>query len=1087
MLSAKPTVLRRLAAGLVVGLVGTLGAYVAGASPASAAGINEPPVLPHSVIVFPVRDFVSADGLTVGQNYVIEDWRAGVRVGVSEPITAARPSGLVEVNHPGGGCWTGVTPDIRPGDRVVVHPEADAATGDATTTSNVVVTQPATKDPANPSVVTVKGTAADASGAPLPIGAIEARIVANKQAFVLNGRRTLRAPGDGALAYDAPGSTAWTATFTGLDGVSSVDQLSDADRAVSAGAESRGLWLGINPGTTAEGTIYEFGQIGGPSAPCTAPLATGPSTPDMTAASDTGSSNADNVTNNPTPAFSGVTGNAGATSVNLYVDGTLSGSTATIGAGGTFTVSPDLAIADGAHAVRFGEVVGGVETQSASALQITVDTAAPAAPTVTGTVPAATGSSTAPAVTGTSDAGTTVQVRGDALCTSAVLGSGSAAAFASPGLSATASPGALSTYYAQATDLAGNVSTCSSTSASYRQDSVPPPDPIIDAASTTGLVASTSATFAFSDSEAAVTYQCAVDGAAFAACTSPKAYSALGQGAHSFAVRAVDAAANVSTVATRAWTADTVAPTTDITSPVGTTVNNPAPVFHFTASEAGSTFQCSLDGSPAATCVDGKTYPAAADGPHTFQVTATDQAGNVGPTATYHFTIDTAVPPVTLDGTPPNPTNDNTPTFTYSSPKAGVVFTCAFAPVGRVSPVFSSCPGGTFTSSALTDGTYAFTVRATDAAGNVGSATSQLTIDTAAPAAPTITSKPAVNSAVAQPSFGFTAEPGASFQCSLTPSAAVAAPCGTGEQYGPLADGAYTFKVFAKDAAGNVSLTTSYAFTVDTTAPTATISAGPSGLTKGTSQSFTFSANEAAATKCQLAPVEQTFTACTSPKSYPALADGAYTFQVLATDTAGNVSQAASRSFTVDSTAPVVTLVTKPASLTKDPSPVFSYSSSETATGSCSLVTSGSADLFTPCASTIGYTGKADGTYRFTAKATDAAGNTGTSASYTFTIDTAAPVVTINTQPTSPTNNPSATFGFTTEAGATLFCSLEAQGAAQNFTPCSSPVTYPGLANGTYSFAVQAADAAGNVSTTTPRTFTVDSTAPVVTLTTKPA
>lgn len=39
------------------------------------------------------------------------------------------------------------------------------------------------------------------------------------------------------------------------------------------GAESRALWLGANPGSGQELTIYENPAIGGPAAPCTAPLA----------------------------------------------------------------------------------------------------------------------------------------------------------------------------------------------------------------------------------------------------------------------------------------------------------------------------------------------------------------------------------------------------------------------------------------------------------------------------------------------------------------------------------------------------------------------------------------------------------------------------------------------------------------------------------------------------------------------------------------------------------------------------------------------------------------------------------------------
>ena len=96
--------------------------------------------------------------------------------------------------------------------------------------------------------------------------------------------------GRGSISYDGPGLTTWTATWTGLTGVNPADGLSDADRATSAvNSESRGMWLGVVPAAASENTTFEFAQIGGPTAPCTAPLAKGPSTPDLTAASDTGS------------------------------------------------------------------------------------------------------------------------------------------------------------------------------------------------------------------------------------------------------------------------------------------------------------------------------------------------------------------------------------------------------------------------------------------------------------------------------------------------------------------------------------------------------------------------------------------------------------------------------------------------------------------------------------------------------------------------------------------------------------------------------------------------------------------------------
>jgi hypothetical protein len=344
------------------------------AVPASAA-INAVPVAPHSILVFPVRDFVSAAGYARTDVATVQVLRGGAVIGsASNLIPQDDPGtpgfdGLVEVNHPGGGCWDGVTPDIRTGDvvRVLTAPSV----GDETFTANVTVTQQATKTGVG--TVVMKGTAVAPAADRFPS--------AKNQSFALNGKRTIRASAaagdDGVLAYDGPGLTTWTAMWTGLTGVGA-DGISDADRASNpVNSESRGMWLGRNPALLTENTIFEFGQIGGPTAPCTAPLAKGPSSPDMTAASDTGSSSTDNITRNTSPTFTGAVALPDSTTATLYGDGVANG-TAAVAANGSFSLTPTTALTDGRHTITASETTtGGTETVSAGSLAVTVDTVAP--------------------------------------------------------------------------------------------------------------------------------------------------------------------------------------------------------------------------------------------------------------------------------------------------------------------------------------------------------------------------------------------------------------------------------------------------------------------------------------------------------------------------------------------------------------------------------------------------------------------------------------------------------------------------------------------------------------------------------------
>ena len=85
-------------------------------------------------------------------------------------------------------------------------------------------------------------------------------------------------------------------------------------------------------------------------------------------------------------------------------------------------------------------------------------------------------------------------------------------------------------------------------------------------------------------------------------CTSPRAVGPLADGTYTFSVRASDAAGNVdASPATRAFTVETAAPDTTITTgPTGPT-NNASPSFAFSSTKPGSTFECKLDGPGAAT------------------------------------------------------------------------------------------------------------------------------------------------------------------------------------------------------------------------------------------------------------------------------------------------------------------------------------------------------------------------------------------------------------------------------------------------------------------------------------------------------
>ncbi|WP_215901288.1 S-layer family protein, partial [Acinetobacter sp. TUM15131] len=186
----------------------------------------------------------------------------------------------------------------------------------------------------------------------------------------------------------------------------------------------------------------------------------------------------------------------------------------------------------------------------------------------------------------------------------------------------------------------------------------------------------------------------------------------------------------------------------------------------------------------------------------TVTATATDPAGNVSLPGT--AVVDTVAPIVALDNLL---TNDNTPllTGTVNDPTAKVVVS-----VDGVNYPATNNGNGTWTLAdntlpALTDGPHTVTVTATDPAGNVGTTTGTVTVDTVAPNAPVLHPINAVD-----PITG-TAEPGATVKVTFPNGSTeqVTADPVTGVWSVPNPGGLLNGEAVtatATDPAGNVSL-----------------------------------------------------------------------------------------------------------------------------------------------------------------------------------------------------------------------------------------------------------------------------------------
>ena len=353
---------------------------------------------------------------------------------------------------------------------------------------------------------------------------------------------------------------------------------------------------------------------------------------------------------------------------------------------------------------------------------------------------------------------------------------------------------------------------------------------------------------------------------------------------------------------------------------------------------------------------------------------------------------------------------------------------------GASTPAFTTTAnaGGNWSQTVghLADGSYSYTVTATDAAGNTSAASTALSfvVDTAAPAQPAAPSDSAdingfvnaANDTTGQALTG-TAEAGSTVKIYLngasTPAFTTTANAGGNwsQTVGHLADGSYSYTVTATDAAGNTSAaSTALSFVVDTAAPAQPAAPSDSADINGfvnaandtTGQALTGTAEAGSTVKIYLNGASTpAFTTTANAggnwsQTVGHLADGSYSYTVTATDAAGNTSAASTAlSFVVDTAAPQVTITSAGGPTNQ---------ATQTITGTVDLTDVGATvtvlDGATPIGSAVvqsngnwtanNVTLTTPGSNSLTAQVTDAAGNTGTSNTVVYTLNTTVPVIT---------------------------------------------------------------------------------------------
>ncbi|RKH60913.1 hypothetical protein D7V93_12635 [Corallococcus llansteffanensis] len=743
-----------------------------------------------------------------------------------------------------------------------------------------------------------------------------------------------------------------------------------------------------------------------------------------------------------------------------------------------------------------------------------VDSKKPDAPVVTAPEAGTSVPTQKPTISGTAEAGSTVTITQTSPSSGTLLGTAVASAGGSWSLTVASQlmDGITYTVTATATDKALNVS-LPSADLSFTVD-VTPPETKLESGPRPAERSDT-ATFTFSSpppDATTATFECSLDGAEYATCTSPKVVTGLSEGLHTMRIRARDRAGNLDlSPVTSTWTVDQSALSTLITLKPPPRTNLQTGTFNFASNKTDATYECSLDspspGNPTfVTCGTPYITPVLASKLHTLIVRARDSAGNVDETPeSYSWTVDAVAPaqPTVTSPAEGSYVTRTTPTLTGKAEvqPEGPVDVQVTVDGNSMGTVKASAAGDwTFTpSSALSQGAHTVFVVAVDIAGNPSavSDTRNFTVDSIVPDTELVnTPDPLTREPVA--TFTFTsAEAGVEFDCRLhkngSPEPALSV-CQSPYDSTALADGAYTFSVRARDEAGNVDSTPAvFVWTVDATAPETRIDSKPTTASGGTTNSsdakFTFGSNELNVTfLCDLNG--QGYSVCPINHLLTDLTTGTYTLSVKARDPAGNVDATPEVwIWTVNKDIPDTEMYCDPARAklnTRDNS--FAFTSNKgndpTITFQCSLNQSTFEDCTSPSKPTVA----GDKLHSFRVRALNQFNVPDPEpAECTWTLDTLSPNTVLDQHPAAfePKSVARFTFGFELpESGGHFECSL----GAEPFTACTSPFELSGLADAAYTLRIRAVDEVQNPDGS-PATFSwvVDTIAPPVPVMTSPA
>lgn len=320
----------------------------------------------------------------------------------------------------------------------------------------------------------------------------------------------------------------------------------------------------------------------------------------------------------------------------------------------------------------------------------------------------------------------------------------------------------------------------------------------------------------------------------------------------------------------------------------------------------------------------------------------------------------------------------------------------------------------------------------------------------------------------------------------------------------------YTVRITARDAAGNTTAAPDYNFQKDVTPPGAFSLAGVDGGTDTTIDSWSAGlprahwGSSSDAIKYWVAVREHGNhnSICAEEEVADPLTSFDFSSAVCSTLTSGQEYEVVLRSedeaglttaatnspfvFRADLDAPDLQITARPLALSEDTAAEYEFTADDPLSGIKTLECRWNSDAYAPCVSPQQRSALAEGSYSFDLRITDNVGNV-TTAHEVFAVDLSAPVVTLGSVPSAFSSSTDAHFTFSaSDVGPAGLNSVECQLDGGSWGSCFSPLDHLGLSQGGHQVKVRATDHLGHVSTEAVHNWFIDSTAPVVTLTSTP-